>query len=231
MVVSLATPSVQLVAVVGERAQFTLRALDQSGAEMTHGGSNVVVELVNSARIIATTVRDNADGSYHVQFDATAIGSYVPRVTVDGAVLAISMHVDVRSVRGEGDLDLHRAIVYGTSLNGVAQGAVNELHVLTLDAAGLPMELGGERFVAHFVPRVIASQSSVAPFEQVLHDNADGSYTARFQVSYYLMLIVGSNLFCLVVVGCRLCCDSCSCCERRRRIANTGIDSRCTINC
>lgn len=181
-IVSLSAPTVQLVAVVGERAQFTLRALDQSGAEMTHGGSNVVVELVNSARTIATTVRDNADGSYHVQFDATAIGSYLPRVTVDGVVLAIGMHVDIRSVRGEGDLDVHRSIVYGTSLNGVVQGAVNELHVLTRDAADLPMEQGGERFVAHFVPRVIASQSSVAPFEQMLHDNGDGSYTARFQV-------------------------------------------------
>ena len=65
---------------------------------MTQGGSNVVVELVNSARSIGTTVRDNADGSYHAQFDATPIGSYVPRVT---DVLAIGMRVDVRSVRRE----------------------------------------------------------------------------------------------------------------------------------
>ena len=64
---------------------------------MTQGGSNVVVELVNSARSIGTTVRDNADGSHHVQFDATAIGSYVPRVTVDGLAIAIGTRVNAAS--------------------------------------------------------------------------------------------------------------------------------------
>jgi hypothetical protein len=159
-----------------------LRTVDASGVDIATGGAQVVVNLVGGARQFATDVVDNGDGSYGVQFVASAVGKFTPRVVVDGIPLAPPMRVLVRAARGEGIFEAKNALAFGAPLrHAVVQGAVAELSVLARDVAGMPLERGStvERFVAHFVPR---SARAGAAFDQPLLANDDGTYTVRFQL-------------------------------------------------
>jgi hypothetical protein len=165
------TPSV--VTKLGAHATFTLHSL------AAQSGLRVRVALASGAHTLRTLVHDNADGSYAVQFDATAVGTYAGTVFVNDVGTPTPLAVIVHNVVGEGVFDVSQCVAYGSGLAAsVVRGAVVELGVLARDLAGMPLEHGGETFAAHFVPL----DGDSGAFTQVLTDNGDGTYTARYEL-------------------------------------------------
>jgi hypothetical protein len=165
----------ELAALVGAEVRFVLRGLAADGAEVALG--KVAVEMRSAAHRVPATVEALADGSVAVVFTPRAPGRYAAHATVGGAVLPTRLVVVVRRLPGESEFDVGGSFAFGHVERAVV-GQPLAIGVATVDRAGLPLEKGGERFVAHVVPRVERADSPLGqPFSVPLRDNADGTYT------------------------------------------------------
>jgi hypothetical protein len=170
----------ELAAVVGAEVRFVLRGLAADGAELPRGADGVAVEMRSAAHREPAAVEALADGTLAVAFTPRAPGRYAAHVTVDAQALPTPLVVVVRRVAGEGEFDAAASFAFGHVERAVV-GQQHTIGVATVDRAGLPLESGGERFVAHVVPRVERADSPLGqPFSVPLRDNADGTYSLTF---------------------------------------------------
>jgi hypothetical protein len=116
----------------GQSASFVVRTADQYGNERRSGGERVLVTVQGPAPV-ATSVHDNADGTYAVQYTCTHTGLYHCTVLVNGSAIRDSpFSVDV----GASAVHVPSCKVTGDGLSRCIAGQRRVVHVSLLDAYG-----------------------------------------------------------------------------------------------
>jgi len=139
-------------------AEFTIEARDKQGRKMPTGGDPFEVQVMGPTGPVPATVRDNGDGTYHVDYEPTDAGVHDISVTLDGVpIKGSTFHVDIKP----------GAWPANTSIDKY------QFTIVTRDKRNKVKKEGGEKI------KVLINRGAV---NVDLKDNRDGTYEATYSL-------------------------------------------------
>jgi len=139
-------------------AHFTIEARDKQGRKMKEGGDPFDVQVMGPSGPVPATVKDNGDGTYHVEYEPNDAGVHDISVTLEGIpIKGSTFHVDIKPGAWPANTTIDRY----------------SFVVVTRDKRNKAKKEGGEKMAVEINRGAIKAD---------LKDNNDGTYTATYQL-------------------------------------------------
>jgi filamin len=156
----------------GNETDFTIEAINGAGRRVPVGGHTFVTKITDPrGRQVASSTRDNKDGTYFVTYTPEEEGNHVVEVTYQGKQIQKSpFHVFINSSKP----DPAQTLCYGPGLEG---GEAHNPATFTIEArnkAGKPIKKGGHPYA------VVVTDPYGEKIPADLIDNNDGTYNVTY---------------------------------------------------
>jgi len=161
--------------VIEKVTHFTIQARNRIGDPMKTGGETFVVHIAapHSSEVEAH-VRDNHDGTYHVEYEPLLPGLHTISVSLKNVAISGSPW-EVPVERPADGPDPTKFEVYGPGIERGDTADPCEFTIQAKNSAGVPIRTGGHRVAVE----VFGPKGTEIPVTLV--DNNDGTYSATYQ--------------------------------------------------
>ncbi|PRP88073.1 hypothetical protein PROFUN_04164 [Planoprotostelium fungivorum] len=149
---------------------FTIQSVDSDGNKVSSGGAPFKALLAGPSGEQEIPLKDNGDGTYTGNYEASALGPHKVHVNLeDKAVAQSPYHVQVKELS-----DPTKTKVSGPGVEpSIPEGVPTHILIEAVSPKGQPIQTGGD----HFTVKVKGPNGEQ---DAKVSDNGDGTYTAEY---------------------------------------------------